>query len=185
MWRLPLGAAYDKLIDTPNADMKNIAGKPVAGSIVGAQFMKRFIKDGTPWAHLDIAGTAWKLGPLRRSALPRLGDRLRRALAQPFDREPLRRVGRWLNSGSTIWSAPSLKAALAAAAGEVSAARLARDRARRIGGAARRARQSRIWTYREDSFLPHARGERTGAGASARAADRKAPATPTGPRRCS
>ncbi|HVK81145.1 MAG TPA: leucyl aminopeptidase [Verrucomicrobiae bacterium] len=63
VWRLPLSAAYDKLIDTPNADMKNIAGKPVAGSIVGAQFIKRFIQDDTPWAHLDIAGTAWKPGP--------------------------------------------------------------------------------------------------------------------------
>ncbi|MGE0530306.1 MAG: leucyl aminopeptidase [Hyphomonadaceae bacterium] len=63
VWRLPLSAAYDKLIDTPNADMKNIAGKPVAGSIVGAQFIKRFVKDGTPWAHIDIAGTAWKPGP--------------------------------------------------------------------------------------------------------------------------
>ncbi|MBX3429249.1 MAG: leucyl aminopeptidase [Hyphomonadaceae bacterium] len=63
VWRLPLSAAYDKLIDTPNADMKNIAGKPVAGSIVGAQFVKRFIKDGMPWAHMDIAGTAWKSGP--------------------------------------------------------------------------------------------------------------------------
>jgi leucyl aminopeptidase len=63
VWRMPLGAAYDKLIDTPNADMKNIAGKPVAGSIVGAQFIKRFIKDGVHWAHLDIAGVAWKSGP--------------------------------------------------------------------------------------------------------------------------
>jgi leucyl aminopeptidase len=63
VWRMPLSAAYDKLIDTPNADMKNIAGKPIAGSIVGAQFIKRFVKDGTPWAHLDIAGTAWKPGP--------------------------------------------------------------------------------------------------------------------------
>lgn len=63
VWRLPLSPAYDKLIDTPNADMKNIAGKPMAGSIVGAQFVKRFIKDGTPWAHLDIAGTASKPGP--------------------------------------------------------------------------------------------------------------------------
>lgn len=63
VWRLPLSAAYDKLIDTPNADMKNIAGKPVAGSIIGAQFIKRFIKDDTPWAHLDIAGTATKAGP--------------------------------------------------------------------------------------------------------------------------
>jgi leucyl aminopeptidase len=63
VWRMPLSAAYDKLIDTPNADMKNIAGKPIAGSIVGAQFIKRFVKDGVPWAHLDIAGTAWKPGP--------------------------------------------------------------------------------------------------------------------------
>jgi leucyl aminopeptidase len=63
VWRMPMSAAYDKLIDSPNADMKNIAGKPMAGSIVGAQFIKRFVKDGTPWAHIDIAGTAWKPGP--------------------------------------------------------------------------------------------------------------------------
>jgi leucyl aminopeptidase len=63
VWRLPLGPGYDKMIDTVNADMKNISGKPAAGSIVGAQFIKRFIKDGTPWAHIDIAGTAWKPGP--------------------------------------------------------------------------------------------------------------------------
>lgn len=59
VWRFPLGAAYDRMIDTPNADMKNISGSRNAGSIVGAQFLARFIKDGTPWAHLDIAGTAW------------------------------------------------------------------------------------------------------------------------------
>jgi leucyl aminopeptidase len=63
VWRMPLGAGYDKMIDSPNADMKNISGKPAAGSIVGAQFIKRFIKDGVHWAHLDIAGTAWKPGP--------------------------------------------------------------------------------------------------------------------------
>jgi leucyl aminopeptidase len=63
VWRMPLGPAYDKLIDSQNADMKNISGKPMAGSIVGAQFIKRFIKDGTAWAHIDIAGTAWKPGP--------------------------------------------------------------------------------------------------------------------------
>lgn len=63
VWRMPLSAAYDKLIDSSNADMKNIAGKPMAGSIVGAQFIKRFVKDGVPWAHIDIAGTAWKPGP--------------------------------------------------------------------------------------------------------------------------
>ncbi len=63
LWRMPLGPAYDKLIDTPNADMKNISGKPAAGSIVGAHFIARFVKPGVPWAHLDIAGTAWKPGP--------------------------------------------------------------------------------------------------------------------------
>jgi leucyl aminopeptidase len=63
LWRMPLGAGYDKQIDSPNADMKNISGKPAGGSVVAAQFLKRFVKDGTPWAHLDIAGTAWKPGP--------------------------------------------------------------------------------------------------------------------------
>ncbi|MBY0447333.1 MAG: leucyl aminopeptidase, partial [Hyphomonadaceae bacterium] len=63
VWRMPLGPAYDRMIDTPNADMKNIAGKPAAGSIVGAQFLQRFIKPGLAWAHLDIAGMAFKSGP--------------------------------------------------------------------------------------------------------------------------
>lgn len=63
VWRLPLGPAYDKAIDTPNADMKNISGGTAGGSIVGAQFIQRFVKDGTPWAHIDIAGTAWKPAP--------------------------------------------------------------------------------------------------------------------------
>ncbi|MGE0045153.1 MAG: leucyl aminopeptidase [Hyphomonadaceae bacterium] len=63
VWRLPLAPGYDKMIDTPNADMKNIAGKPAAGSIVAAQFLKRFVRDGVAWAHLDIAGTAWKPAP--------------------------------------------------------------------------------------------------------------------------
>jgi leucyl aminopeptidase len=63
LWRMPLGAGYDKQIDSPNADMKNISGKPAGGSVVAAQFLKRFVKEGTPWAHLDIAGTAWKPGP--------------------------------------------------------------------------------------------------------------------------
>ena len=57
-WRLPLGPAYDKLLDSPNADMKNIGGR-LAGSITAAQFLQRFVGK-TPWAHIDIAGTAWK-----------------------------------------------------------------------------------------------------------------------------
>ena len=63
-WRMPLAPAYDKLIDSPIADMKNIGGKG-AGSITAAQFLQRFIADGTPWAHLDIAGMAWSDKPGR------------------------------------------------------------------------------------------------------------------------
>jgi leucyl aminopeptidase len=56
VWRMPLGAEYDKLIDSQFADMKNTGGR-YGGSITAAQFLQRFV-DGTPWAHLDIAGTA-------------------------------------------------------------------------------------------------------------------------------
>jgi len=56
VWRLPLGPDYDKMIDSKFADMKNTGGR-YAGSITAAQFLARFVKD-TPWAHLDIAGTA-------------------------------------------------------------------------------------------------------------------------------
>jgi leucyl aminopeptidase len=58
LWRMPLGAAYDKMIDSPIADIKNV-GPRDAGSITAAQFLQRFIKDGVNWAHLDIAGTVW------------------------------------------------------------------------------------------------------------------------------
>ena len=56
-WRLPLGAGYDKQLKSRVADMKNVGGRP-AGSITAAQFLARFVKDETPWIHLDIAGTA-------------------------------------------------------------------------------------------------------------------------------
>ncbi|WP_084367639.1 leucyl aminopeptidase [Rhizobium sp. RU36D] len=56
LWRMPLGKDYDKMIDSKFADMKNTGGRH-AGSITAAQFLKRFVGD-TPWAHLDIAGTA-------------------------------------------------------------------------------------------------------------------------------
>jgi leucyl aminopeptidase len=55
---MPLGTEYDKLIDSKNADMKNIGGRN-AGAITAAQFLQRFVKDGVPWIHLDIAGTAF------------------------------------------------------------------------------------------------------------------------------
>ena len=58
LWRQPLGEAYDRLIDSPIADMKNV-GPREGGSITAAQFLKRYVEDDTPWAHLDIAGMAW------------------------------------------------------------------------------------------------------------------------------
>ncbi len=57
LWRMPMGAAYNRRIDSDIADMKNIGGRP-GSSILAAEFLRRFVGD-TPWAHLDIAGTAW------------------------------------------------------------------------------------------------------------------------------
>jgi leucyl aminopeptidase len=56
VWRMPMGPEYDKMMDSQFADVKN-AGARNGGSITAAQFLQRFV-DGTPWAHLDIAGTA-------------------------------------------------------------------------------------------------------------------------------
>jgi leucyl aminopeptidase len=61
VWRLPLDPAYDKMIRSKIADVKNIGGSN-SGSITAAQFLKRFIEKGTVWAHLDIAGVAWQDG---------------------------------------------------------------------------------------------------------------------------
>ena len=58
LWRFPLGDAYNKLIDSPIADMKNV-GPRGAGSITAAQFIQRFVDEGVKWAHLDIAGMVW------------------------------------------------------------------------------------------------------------------------------
>jgi leucyl aminopeptidase len=56
VWRMPLGAEFDKMIDSKFADMKNTGGRH-GGAITAAQLLQRFV-DKTPWAHLDIAGTA-------------------------------------------------------------------------------------------------------------------------------
>jgi len=58
LWRFPLSPAYDALIDSPIADMKNIGGR-FAGSITAAQFIQRFVDEGVKWAHCDIAGMVW------------------------------------------------------------------------------------------------------------------------------
>ena len=58
LWRFPLAEAYDKLIDSPIADIKNV-GPREAGSITAAQYLQRFVEPGVKWAHLDIAGMVW------------------------------------------------------------------------------------------------------------------------------
>ena len=56
-WRMPMGEAYDARLKSRIADMMNVGGRE-GGAITAAQFLKRFIKDGQAWVHLDIAGVA-------------------------------------------------------------------------------------------------------------------------------
>jgi leucyl aminopeptidase len=74
---MPIGDAYDKLIDSPIADIKNV-GPREGGSITAAQFIKRFVKPGVKWAHLDIAGVVWaaKAGALHDKGATGYGVRL-------------------------------------------------------------------------------------------------------------
>ena len=76
-WRLPLWDEYQSQLDSNFADMQNIGGRP-AGTITAACFLSRFTKD-YPWAHLDIAGTAWLSGKAKGSTgrpVPMLVDYL-------------------------------------------------------------------------------------------------------------
>jgi len=58
LWRMPLAESFDRLIDSPIADMKNV-GPREGGSITAAQFIQRFVENGVKWAHVDMAGMAW------------------------------------------------------------------------------------------------------------------------------
>ncbi|CAP18618.1 Putative aminopeptidase [Candidatus Phytoplasma mali] len=77
VWQLPLGLEYDKLIDSKFADMKNSSGGS-AGSITAAQFLKRFVDEKTPWAHIDIAAVCMgnKLNEFNNSWASGFGVRL-------------------------------------------------------------------------------------------------------------
>ena len=63
VWRMPLDPSYDKMIDSPIADVANLGQPAAAGSITAAQFLSRFVDKKIPWAHIDIAGTAWIPSP--------------------------------------------------------------------------------------------------------------------------
>lgn len=77
VWELPLWKEYDEQIKSDIADVKNVGGRP-AGTITGAAFLKKFVGRKTPWAHLDIAGTAWKEkeGPYLSKGATGVGVRL-------------------------------------------------------------------------------------------------------------
>ena len=61
VWRMPLAPEYNSLLKSSCADIANVGG-PEAGSVTAACFLQNFVPEKTPWAHLDIAGTAWKSG---------------------------------------------------------------------------------------------------------------------------
>jgi leucyl aminopeptidase len=87
VWRMPLTAEYDKLIDHDVADMKNTSGRN-AGSITAAQFLQRFVNK-VPWAHLDVAGTAMDSikSPINQSWASGWGVRLlNRLVAEHYEK---------------------------------------------------------------------------------------------------
>ena len=86
VWRLPLHKNYDKLMDSPIADIQNINYVGGAGSITAAQFLQRFIINKTPWAHLDIAGMAFskKAANLNPGGATGFGVRLLNNLIKEF-----------------------------------------------------------------------------------------------------
>jgi leucyl aminopeptidase len=69
VWRMPLSKEYDKMLESPIADMRNLANGRWAGSCTAAAFLQRFVEGETEWAHIDIAGTAWRTAP--RSFAPK------------------------------------------------------------------------------------------------------------------
>ena len=60
VWRMPLHEDFDKELNSPFVDLKNITNTRYGGSVTAAQFLQRFVPKKTKWAHLDIAGVTWK-----------------------------------------------------------------------------------------------------------------------------
>jgi leucyl aminopeptidase len=54
LWRLPLHHGYDTWLDSPVADLNNVAQKPMAGAVIAALFLRRFLPEGQAWAHVDL-----------------------------------------------------------------------------------------------------------------------------------
>ena len=72
LWRMPLWDAYDEMLKSDIADMANSANSPMAGAVVAAMFLKRFVPEGLKWAHLDTF--AWRDKP--KPGRPKGGEAL-------------------------------------------------------------------------------------------------------------
>jgi leucyl aminopeptidase len=72
MWRMPLWDDYDDMLKSSLADLANSADSPMAGAVTAALFLRRFVPDGVPWAHLDTF--AWRASA--RPGRPKGGDAL-------------------------------------------------------------------------------------------------------------
>ncbi|MDA7987619.1 MAG: leucyl aminopeptidase [Alphaproteobacteria bacterium] len=92
LWRMPLDAHYDRMMDSRAADVQNIGGGRMAGSVTAAQFLQRFVDAQVPWAHLDIAGVAWSKRALAATAFGATGFGVR--LLDRYVRESVERRGR-------------------------------------------------------------------------------------------
>jgi leucyl aminopeptidase len=72
IWRMPLWDGYDEMLKSDLADLSNAADSPMAGSVTAALFLRRFVPEGTPWAHFDTF--AWR--PSAKPGRPKGGDAL-------------------------------------------------------------------------------------------------------------
>jgi leucyl aminopeptidase len=88
LWRLPLAPEYRAMLDSTVADMKNIGG-PLAGAITAALFLQEFVADGTPWAHIDLAGPAFAETPFDEHPKGGTGFGVRSLVALAENFQPL------------------------------------------------------------------------------------------------
>jgi len=152
---MPLGPEYDKL-DRFAIRRREKHRQPQRRSITAAQFLQRFV-DGTPWAHLDIAGTAMGAPKRDQSKLgfglwcPAAGSGWSRIITNQEIAE-----SRMTESFYSTSARHVAGKRLAAVARKVTGAWMARGRAVRHRHERADALDAHLWTYRDDSFLPHA-----------------------------
>ena len=154
VWRMPLGPEYDKQINSQFADMKN-TGSRHGGSITAAQFLQRFVDD-TPWAHLDIAGTA--MGAPKTEINQSWGSGLWRSPAGAAGRGVLRSQEIAEAMTEVLFyhlQNMSLESVLPPLL-EKSLERGWRVVVQSTSQERTDALDAHLWTYRDDSFLPHA-----------------------------